>query len=372
MLAGHNTSDLAIASFDLNGGTLRDASLNDSVLSGAASNPQGSLTVDTTAPSAPTINLRDDSDTGRSITDNITSDSTPVITGTVEAFATVRVLDGATLLGTVMADANGNWSLTSPHLTDGGHALRARALDGAGNISQPSMPLALVIDTAAPPALSVSLADDTGASDSDGVTNNGTLSLTGIEAEVLVEYSTDGGISWSTGFTPDEGLNDIQVRQTDAAGNVSASTSFSFTLDTTPPLTPVITGITDDTGTPGDGLTWDNILTIRGTAEAGAIVSVFDGNTLLGTTTTNETGEWDFTTLPLGLGAYSLTARVPADVAGNEAVSATSHVSIIRHLIDLTSLSVSQGFIIQGDAEGDRAGQSVAAAATSTATASTT
>ena len=37
---------------------------------------------------------------------------------------------------------------------------------------------------------------------------------------------------WSTQFTPAEGQNNVQVRQTDVAGNVSPSTSLSYTLDT--------------------------------------------------------------------------------------------------------------------------------------------
>ncbi|MFP3633165.1 hypothetical protein SB776_41885, partial [Burkholderia sp. SIMBA_045] len=36
----------------------------------------------------------------------------------------------------------------------------------------------------------------------------------------------------NTSFNADEGVNDVQIRQTDVAGNSSASTSFSFTLDT--------------------------------------------------------------------------------------------------------------------------------------------
>jgi VCBS repeat-containing protein len=39
-------------------------------------------------------------------------------------------------------------------------------------------------------------------------------------------------VHWSTQFTPAEGKNNVQVRQTDVAGNVSPSTSLSYTLDT--------------------------------------------------------------------------------------------------------------------------------------------
>ena len=42
----------------------------------------------------------------------------------------------------------------------------------------------------------------------------------------------DGGTTWTTSFTAVQGENNVLVRQTDTAGNVSQSTPFSFTLDT--------------------------------------------------------------------------------------------------------------------------------------------
>ncbi|MFM0033102.1 hypothetical protein PQR70_43735, partial [Paraburkholderia madseniana] len=69
----------------------------------------------------------------------------------------------------------------------------------------------------------VALATDSGSSASDHVTNVGTLTLGGVESGATVEYSTDGGHTWNTGFTAAEGTNDVQIRQTDVAGNVSAA-----------------------------------------------------------------------------------------------------------------------------------------------------
>jgi VCBS repeat-containing protein len=56
--------------------------------------------------------------------------------------------------------------------------------------------------------------------------------VTGLEKGAIVEYSTDNGGHWQQSFTPVEGLNNVQVRQTDVAGNVSAATTVSYTLDT--------------------------------------------------------------------------------------------------------------------------------------------
>src|SRR5439155_1567606 len=64
------------------------------------------------------------------------------------------------------------------------------------------------------------------------VTSAGTLGLSGVESGATVQYSIDNGAHWNSSFSAVEGANSVQVRQTDVAGNVSAATSFSFTLDT--------------------------------------------------------------------------------------------------------------------------------------------
>ena len=53
--AGQDTGDLAVTSFNLNGATLQDAASNSANLSGAVTNPAGTLQIDTTAPAVPTI-----------------------------------------------------------------------------------------------------------------------------------------------------------------------------------------------------------------------------------------------------------------------------------------------------------------------------
>ncbi|WP_255580234.1 Ig-like domain-containing protein, partial [Enterobacter sp. BIDMC 29] len=64
-----------------------------------------------------------------------TNDARPALNGTAEANATVRIYDGTTLVGTVTADANGNWTLpqTTTTLTEGTHNFTATATDAAGN-----------------------------------------------------------------------------------------------------------------------------------------------------------------------------------------------------------------------------------------------
>src|SRR5882724_7587078 len=92
-------------------------------------------------------------DSGTSQTDNITKVTTPVFTGSgAEVGATVTLFDtnGTTSLGTAVADASGNWSITSSTLTSGSHTLTAKETDIAGNTSVASASLAVTIDTTAP------------------------------------------------------------------------------------------------------------------------------------------------------------------------------------------------------------------------------
>ncbi|WP_175748426.1 Ig-like domain-containing protein, partial [Burkholderia ambifaria] len=102
--------------------------------------------------------------------------------------------------------------------------------DVAGNTSSATS-LSFTLDTSAA-APGVALTTDSGSNAADHVTNVGTLNLAGVETGATVEYSIDGGHTWNTSFNAVEGVNDVQVRQTDVAGNTSAPTAFSFTLDT--------------------------------------------------------------------------------------------------------------------------------------------
>ncbi|MGE7419076.1 FG-GAP-like repeat-containing protein, partial [Methylobacterium tarhaniae] len=82
------------------------------------------LTVDTTPPTAPRVT------SGTAYTT-----ITPTLTGVAEANATVTIKEGATLLGTVTANADGTWSLPGKTFAAGAHTLALTATDAAGNAS---------------------------------------------------------------------------------------------------------------------------------------------------------------------------------------------------------------------------------------------
>ena len=118
---------------------------------------------------------------------------------------------------------------------EGSNSVQVRQTDVAGNTGPASAAFTFTLDTTSPAAPGVSLASDTGTSGSDHITNNGALTLTGLESGATVAYSTNGGTTWTLRSPRSRAQNSVQVRQTDVAGNTGpASAAFTFTLDTAP------------------------------------------------------------------------------------------------------------------------------------------
>ena len=111
------------------------------------------LTIDTAAPSAsgaPVLAAASDTGTRG---DNRTTATAPVLTGSGEANAVIKLYDtdGTTVLGTTTADGAGSWSITSSALRVGQHTLTVTQTDVAGNVSAAGTPLTLSIETPPPP-----------------------------------------------------------------------------------------------------------------------------------------------------------------------------------------------------------------------------
>ncbi|WP_232457980.1 beta strand repeat-containing protein, partial [Burkholderia ubonensis] len=242
---------------------LNDVQLRQTDIAGNTSAATSfSFTLDTSA-AAPGVTLTTDS--GSSAVDHVTNVGTLNLSG-VETGATVEY----------STDGGHTWS-TSFSATEGLNDVQVRQTDIAGNTSDPTS-LSFTLDTSAA-APGVALTTDSGSSASDHITNVGTLNLSGVETGATVEYSTDGGHTWSTSFSAVEGLNDVQVRQTDIAGNTSDPTSFSFTLDTSA-AAPGVALTTDSGNSASDHITNVGTLNLTG-VEAGATVeySIDGGHT---------------------------------------------------------------------------------------------
>ncbi len=301
------------------------------------------VTVDHTAPLAPVI-AAINMDTGRSSSDGITSDPTLILSGTAEANSVVEITRvGNGIIGTATADGTGAWSFNyaGTTLPQGAHAFTATATDTAGNVSPISAAFNVVVDQTAPAApVIAAIAEDTGASNSDEITNDPTLILSGTaEANAIVQVflsgvgsigttTADGSGAWAfdyTGTSLEEGAHNFTATATDVAGNTSAaSAAFNVVIDVTAPLAPVIVAINLDSGSSGsDGITNDNTLTLSGTAEANAVVTLSrSGVGVIGTATADATGAWtfDYTGTLLAQGPYTFTATA-TDRAGNTGVA---------------------------------------------------
>ncbi|WP_422909888.1 Ig-like domain-containing protein [Pseudomonas sp. MAC6] len=211
--------------------------------------------------------------------------------------------------------------------------LNGTAQDELFNADEQTTAANNILDTTAPNAPSVTLANDSGANATDLITNDGTLVIGGIEPGALVEYSTDGGATWSNTFTPNEGSNTVLVRQTDPTGNTSPSSSLTFTLDTQ--VTAPTLALTTDSGVAGDLISNDGSYTVSGT-EPGALVEYStDGTT------------WS-TTAPVAVeGSNTIQVR-QTDVAGN--VSAPSSLTFT---VD-TAATAAPTVTITSDANNDQ------------------
>ncbi|WP_235116465.1 putative Ig domain-containing protein [Desmonostoc muscorum] len=319
---GQNWLNGSRTSFTLTGDGVKAVVVRQTDLAGNTStstpNPF-TFTLDTTAPAAPTINQV----TTDNIVNNAERNAGVILSGSAEANSTVSVKWGNTTL-TTTADESGNWSrafTTAQIPTTGSTTITATAKDAAGNTSIAGSGTVVIDTIANTPTLS--LVSDSGRSTTDKITNSGAVKLTGLESGATWEYSTDDGQNWlngaGTSFTlTGDGVKAVVVRQTDLAGNTSTSTPnpFTFTLDTTAPVAPIINGFNNVSGT----------LTIIGTAEVGNTVAVFRDSTSLGTAVANSNSTWNFNTTNITSGSFSITARA-TDVAGNiGSFSAASNV----------------------------------------------
>ncbi|MCP4308091.1 MAG: hypothetical protein GY788_25095, partial [bacterium] len=161
----------------------------------------------------------------------------------------------------------------------------------------------------------------------------------------------------------------------DRAGNTSATSApHPATVDTTAPRAPTIGSATaSDEGTNGDGLTSEQVLTLAGTAEIGTTVEISYEGTPLATVIVDGSGDWTYNTvLPLVYATHSFSATA-TDAAGNTSSTAAVDLTVGPSTVyDLTFLGPGFGFIIQGDAGGDRAGNTSATSAPHPATVDTT
>ncbi|MEI3853566.1 MULTISPECIES: Ig-like domain-containing protein, partial [unclassified Ensifer] len=210
-------------------------------------------------------------------------------------------------------------------------------------------------DTTAPNAPTLVAMDDkapvVGPIANNSKTNDSTPTLSGTgEAGSTIKVYDNGKLIGTTivgadgrwTFTPQvplaDGAHEVTVTATDKANNTSqASPKLVIVVDTIAPSVPSVNGTDDKAPITGPisngGTTNDTTPTLKGAAEPGALVTIFDNGVEIGTARVNSEGSWHFTpTTPLREGPHSITATV-TDEAGN--VSSPS--AVLTFTVDATS-----------------------------------
>ena len=184
------------------------------------------ITIDRSAPPAPVIALPVDGTTTRDRR----------ISGTAEDGSTVAIFDGTTKLGET---PGGTWVFSPPELADGAHTFTAVATDAAGNASQPSAAVHVIVDTVAPEVTF----SDVPASPTNRVTFD--IGFSANEPAVTFDcvhvFPEGGGEDPLPGCASPfsmrdltDGTHELRVTAKDPAGN-TRTFSVSVTVDATAP-----------------------------------------------------------------------------------------------------------------------------------------
>ena len=323
------------------------------------------LVIDTTPPATPVISGITD-DTGVSATDFITNDQNLIIFGTAEAGATVDLAIAGIPLGSAVADSTGAWSIdaTAYTLPPGLYELTAHAIDVAGNQGADASQYLLIDTTTDIDVQILVVAPDTGVR-GDRITKAGVpdnLRLIGLsEPGATITVKTAGGSAIGTttadvlglwSFTLPalaEGTFSFEATSVDLAGNPGGPSGvFTLTIDRTTAV-PTIDAVVNDTAIATDFITYDNTVTVVGTAEAGATVHLQVDGVDAGSATADSTGAWTKAISEvLADGPYVLIAHAE-DIAGNTADSTgqTLTIDTTLDIPEITSISLDSN--IAGD-----------------------
>jgi fibronectin type 3 domain-containing protein len=299
----------------------------------AAGNTSGatagfSVVVDTTAPTQPSISsIIDDvgPNTGAIGNNQPTNDARPTLNGTTEANARVDIYDNGTFVTSVTADGSGSWNYTPPTaLGQGTHSFTITATDTAGNTSGLSSASAIVVDTVAP-GIPTGLAVNANGTTLTGVAEaNSTVIITSSSGTVLGTATANASGNFTFTLSPPQiSGQTLLVSAQDAAGNIGTAGNVLAPFTGVPPA-PVIASVFDDVGTitglvAAGKTTNDTRPALSGTAQANAIINLYNNGVLMGSTTADSNGLWNFTpsgALSEGNHAFTATATNANGVSG--------------------------------------------------------
>jgi N-acetylneuraminic acid mutarotase len=240
--------------------------------------------------------------------------------GTAEPGAAVTVVVGNQTVGTVTANAQGDWSVPAgSSLSDGLHEVQATAFDLHGNRATDIH--TFTVDTSTRVAIT--------APGDGAVLSNPLIAYEGTAEPlatvvVVVHEQTVGSVTadtrgdWSVTATTrlDDGTHTVTATASDALGHTATDTH-ALTVDTTAPAAPVVLA-------PADGSTTrDSTPTYTGTAEVGSTVTLIVDGAEVGTIAAGAGGSWSFTPVAsLADGSHHVSAHA-RDAVGNTGPDST-------------------------------------------------
>ncbi|MHB8876819.1 MAG: Ig-like domain-containing protein [Myxococcaceae bacterium] len=246
---------------------------------------------------------------------SLTSDPTPVISGTAAPGDTIEARVDGTVVCTATASPTGAWSCTpAGPLSEGAHSATANV----AGVSATSNANAFTVDSAAPAAPVVERPANGSRTDAtptvSGTAEANSRVTVSIDGTPVCVTAADAQGNWScTPGTPlSAGSHTVSATATDAAGNTSPpSTPNTFTVDTTAPAAPVLSA-------PADGSSTDQSRpSFSGTAEPHSQVTVFVDAQPVCTALADDLGSFACTpAVALTVGLHSAQA-VARDEAGN-------------------------------------------------------
>ena len=272
------------------------------------------------------------------------------ITGTAENGATVEIFRNGVSIGTVTASS---FNMPNVTLQEGENEFTAIATDAAGNTSDESAPVTVLLDTEPPsignfspvgytndqtPTISMSISDGGGS----GVQAITMMLLDGLPVTGSYDEAT-GSLTYTPSSALAEGQHFVTVFVSDRAGN-PASALFNFTVDVTRPSILFVS--------PEDGEAIGNptpMISVRVSdnydVDASSVEMFLDESSVGSYNQTNEMMQYQVTS-PLEDGFH--TVRVQAmDIAGNPSVGAATFT--IGDVDDLTPPAVAFAYPEDGD-----------------------
>ncbi|MCT4712784.1 Ig-like domain-containing protein [Enterobacteriaceae bacterium H11S18] len=274
-----------------------------------------------------------------------TDDTMPTISGHLEGGSTliVELYNNGNLVGKATIGDDDTWTITPEGVlepVDGTYSFLAMVTDPVGKQTYLTLPYEVNFAPEVVPVATIdSLFDDTGSYKgevaSGGVTDDSTPTVQGsatagsvvsvYDGETLLG-STVAGPDGKWVYAPTAVLAEGEHAFTAVPvyNNTQGETSapFDVTIDITAPPFAGEVVVNDDVGAitgvinPGD-VTDDNLPEFTGKSDAGNIITIYENGVPLGSTVTNEAGEWSFTpteALPDGLHNFVSTVT---DSAGN-------------------------------------------------------